>query len=673
MDARARYAHINSGTFEHAGPLEVADDEGASGQVLQRGEIRRVGDRKDLAHISRIQRTIGQRKRMLGMVKAGVITTSAGTVERVVDNRQEEDGGSATPTPSGSWEEQRGVKRKVDACGHAIPEEEFDELIEPKVESPGDDAALALIESHRRSMELMSPVAAKRPRGRPRKHPVVPESLNKITKGRSKTGCITCRKRKKKCDEAKPRCNNCEKNAVVCEGYPERAIWKSGKEKAEEGTAVWSKDISTSMLAQSTAQLSRVCIPNIQLQPVIHGVDTAGDRIFFEHYVFRLSAVLTVEGPQKNAFKDMLLPMAVKHLGLMHSILALSSSNLDYQSEYGRAILAKHPDVTENSLCERALFHQEEAVKEFVLDIERQNSGTTENVVLSVRYGQMLCFVVKSLTEGKTTGEHRVHLQAYQKLIRETPPEDSPFMDFIKEYFQFHISVDELVHRPASPPLSSTSSPAPDDDSSLSLPPALFQPEAECLMGVQDNLFYFMSSITRLRNKIRINIESDIDPIVDYNALYRASQIDASIRAWQSAWPVGEVRHVAGLLYKQMLWVYLWRSIYPPKATRWAPDTKITSAVNGALELLKLIPANDPCQTVVLTPTFIIGCAAFEPEQRIPIRESIRRIRAYTTLRNADRALEVLEEVWRYMDKRDERSWDWQGIASDMGMDFLAT
>lgn len=28
---------------------------------------------------------------------------------------------------------------------------------------------------------------------------------------------------------------NCEKNAVVCEGYPEKQIWKSGREKAEEG------------------------------------------------------------------------------------------------------------------------------------------------------------------------------------------------------------------------------------------------------------------------------------------------------------------------------------------------------------------------------------------------------------------------------------------------------
>lgn len=28
---------------------------------------------------------------------------------------------------------------------------------------------------------------------------------------------------------------NCEKNAVVCEGYPEKQIWRSGKEKAAEG------------------------------------------------------------------------------------------------------------------------------------------------------------------------------------------------------------------------------------------------------------------------------------------------------------------------------------------------------------------------------------------------------------------------------------------------------
>jgi hypothetical protein len=53
---------------------------------------------------------------------------------------------------------------------------------------------------------LRGPGKVKRPRGRPRKHPLTPAATAKTAKGRSKTGCLTCRKRKKKCDEAKPRC-----------------------------------------------------------------------------------------------------------------------------------------------------------------------------------------------------------------------------------------------------------------------------------------------------------------------------------------------------------------------------------------------------------------------------------------------------------------------------------
>jgi hypothetical protein len=46
-----------------------------------------------------------------------------------------------------------------------------------------------------------------RKRGRPRKHPLPTLGGQvKIAKGRSKTGCITCRRRKKKCDETKPAC-----------------------------------------------------------------------------------------------------------------------------------------------------------------------------------------------------------------------------------------------------------------------------------------------------------------------------------------------------------------------------------------------------------------------------------------------------------------------------------
>lgn len=88
-----------------------------------------------------------------------------------------------------------------------------DVLTIPKLEPSDDDINLDDLKEAPLTPVQGPPVSPttqpkiKRPRGRPRKHPLTPVVVTgKITKGRSKTGCITCRKRKKKCDEAKPRC-----------------------------------------------------------------------------------------------------------------------------------------------------------------------------------------------------------------------------------------------------------------------------------------------------------------------------------------------------------------------------------------------------------------------------------------------------------------------------------
>jgi hypothetical protein len=88
-----------------------------------------------------------------------------------------------------------------------------DIMTAPKLEPDDDDIKLddvtvaPLTPVQQALLQHNPDTKPKRPRGRPRKHPQVQAvNMNKVTKGRSKTGCITCRKRKKKCDEAKPRC-----------------------------------------------------------------------------------------------------------------------------------------------------------------------------------------------------------------------------------------------------------------------------------------------------------------------------------------------------------------------------------------------------------------------------------------------------------------------------------
>lgn len=458
---------------------------------------------------------------------------------------------------------------------------------------------------------------------------------------------------------------NCEKNSVVCEGYPEKTTWKSGKEKAEEGRAILKIcQHGAEALIESTARLRRagsITLPSIQLPFLVHGLETEGDRIFLHHYISRLSIIFTLEGEHDSAFRNILLPMAQQHSGLMHSILALSSKHLDYKSSYGLQILHDHPGVDVKTLEERSQFHQDEAVKELM-------TLQADTKVAPATYAQMICLVLQTLSDPTPNGQHRIHLQHYKKLIQNTAPQEAESMKFIHEFFQYHIHADELIYFPQGEDVQYIS-----NLEDWNLPNTVLQPSAVRLLGVFDGLFLYMSRITNIRNKIRQNMEAKIDPVVDYRAFYAAAEIDAGIREWTPAWPAGDPRDAAGMLYRQMLWIYLWRTMYPPQTTNWKLDPHITAAVEDGIKLLKGFDARDPSQTLILAPAFVIGCAAFEEHQREPIRTAIRTVKSYMEYKNTDTALEVLEEVWRLMDAKDERSWDWQAIAHRMGMDFLAT
>ncbi|KAH3679113.1 hypothetical protein WICPIJ_008721 [Wickerhamomyces pijperi] len=63
--------------------------------------------------------------------------------------------------------------------------------------------------------------------------------IGKPAKRRTRTGCLTCRKRRIKCDEMKPFCGNCAKSKIYCHGYvnkPTKAELKlMAKMKKQEG------------------------------------------------------------------------------------------------------------------------------------------------------------------------------------------------------------------------------------------------------------------------------------------------------------------------------------------------------------------------------------------------------------------------------------------------------
>ncbi|KAK7956859.1 C6 finger domain-containing protein [Apiospora aurea] len=86
---------------------------------------------------------------------------------------------------------------------------------------------------------------------------------------RTKTGCLTCRKRRIKCDEGRPTCNNCIKSKRQCEGYNQRVIFKEplGAFAAQFGPLVYAQPSPQALVREQ--QLSAAQKSNAQSLQII--------------------------------------------------------------------------------------------------------------------------------------------------------------------------------------------------------------------------------------------------------------------------------------------------------------------------------------------------------------------------------------------------------------------
>ncbi|EPY50772.1 transcription factor Moc3 [Schizosaccharomyces cryophilus OY26] len=96
------------------------------------------------------------------------------------------------------------------------------------------------------------------------------EQSLKPVKRRTKTGCLTCRRRRIKCDETKPFCVNCSKSNRKCEGYPN----PSTTPQATESLSPPNVNINAALLPQQQASSS---ITNMNAAPIASGIHSSAN------------------------------------------------------------------------------------------------------------------------------------------------------------------------------------------------------------------------------------------------------------------------------------------------------------------------------------------------------------------------------------------------------------
>lgn len=548
---------------------------------------------------------------------------------------------------------------------------------------------------------------APRKRGRPRKHPLpVPGLEPKVAKGRSKTGCVTCRRRKKKCDETKPTCLNCEKNAVVCEGYPVRQVWQSGKEKAARSdqkttaepsarclevdfakpttTATYTTQKTPAMPLTPTALVREA--PQDHIRPaeytirwdqrnaflrnqgfaehylsqakwqfsipaLVDGVENTTDRQLLWHFMTQFSRVLTLVNTDRNPFTELFLPLAMTSKCLMHALLALAASHMSTK-EMG------------TKYHNRCYYHYGKAIALLRQDLDQiaAKGNSVQTAELDPIIASTLALVLNTICEGNTNGEYRHHINAARTLIRQAKalgwltvedPKKQKLREFTNEFFLYHDLSSNLISLDA------------DSENQEQL---IVAAKDSKMLGVYDGLFNFILQITALRKEIRKRREVDEDPGVDYQTLLDSYGIDEELRLWQPTQESSSLEYLAAQLYRQSSWVYLYRTIRPSRS-----HPKLNNIVNDGLDYLEVVPANHAAQSILLMPLFILGCSAFEQAQRDRVSKAFDTVQTYSGLRNIASTRKIVEKIWQIMDRRPEDSWDWEQIVADMGMDFLVT
>ncbi|KAK4545124.1 hypothetical protein LTR36_003675 [Oleoguttula mirabilis] len=514
-------------------------------------------------------------------------------------------------------------------------EEDVAPSVVPKTEQL-DDSPLEEFEDAKDAVTA-GPIAppAPRKRGRPRKHPIVEQK--KASHARSKTGCGTCRRRKKKCDETKPGCINCEKNNVVCDGYEPRQPWRSGKQR--------SLTIRSSVPAE--------------LPMLVEGIDGTVDQMFFHHFTAQVGKVLSLTDHQ-NPFLEIIVPMAMGHAGLMHSLLYLS----------GSCLVAREP-TPRAEWEERQEHHSSKAMRLLQQDLS-ESSEVGEDAVATIgdpSIAQTLVLCLQTVCAGDLTGSYRFHLNAMKEMLtqRQRSFPNEQLRQFILEFLLYHDYSSSItsLHNP----LDQRSF---DLMAGFKLPEFMIQPQAGTLLGVMDGLFGFISRIRQLRDHIRQRRAEGQGHWWDAPIIDDAFAIDNALRSWKCVHPPDSPRYPASLLYRQCTWIYLHRTIQLSK-----PSETFQQAVDEGLQYLRMLPwetDDGSTQSILLMPLFLLGCAAFDPDQRPEISAAFQRLQDWSNLGNIKYARIIVEQIWEMMDHgQEEETWDWETIIAARGWDFLVT
>ncbi|RKL23922.1 hypothetical protein BFJ68_g1080 [Fusarium oxysporum] len=113
---------------------------------------------------------------------------------------------------------------------------------------------------------------------------------------RQKRGCLTCRQRKKKCDQLYPICSHCLRLNLVCKREPPRSVLPSPGAATGGSEVTETRVVRTPSIDQQIKEVTQLCQPlGLSLEPGdANSKNLVGSRrVMLRYYTVTLAFLLT--------------------------------------------------------------------------------------------------------------------------------------------------------------------------------------------------------------------------------------------------------------------------------------------------------------------------------------------------------------------------------------------
>jgi transcriptional activator protein UGA3 len=357
---------------------------------------------------------------------------------------------------------------------------------------------------------------------------------------RTHTGCASCKKRKRKCDELLPKCTDCRRLCLDCH-YPHQTIKKrQSPANSTSTTTIDSQDAADNLEAQPlavttsgdgeldfnvegledaeswwpfsptfepvvsspTSNASTLSLTQLHAAPALVAEE---DKSLLNHYIKVVAVVLSRrDDHQSNPYLSKMLTVAFSDQLVMDALLALS---------------ANHWKKMQPSVWKRGILHQTNALQSLGKLLPQIDSHTADTALAAT-----LLLAMIELFEG-TSSHWKFHLDGVRRLLAaiEAQPQwnaQSQHRAFYRQLYHFLDSATTIstCHPPLleSPKEQDVTSPTYDHD------------DEAALYGIPRSLFHFVDKLNGLAYQRKFRD----DPVFESMFQASASKLQEEIEQW---------------------------------------------------------------------------------------------------------------------------------------------